>query len=109
MDFLAKSNIIKESEIGVKDLAVFILNKSPKALSDLISTTWKMNAAPETTAREDCNLDVCHPQSCCWVVCNQLLREMVEACKTSTTKQQNIRVFFRLRLAKSLLKRHTEK
>ena len=71
LDFLTKSNIIKESEIGGKDLAVFILNKSPKALSDLISTTWKMNAAPETTAREDCNLDVYHPQSCCWGVCNQ--------------------------------------
>ena len=52
-----ENNIRKESELmqtalqrsenGKKDLQAFILNKSVKALSDLIATTWKMQAAPE--------------------------------------------------------------
>ena len=38
---------LQRSENGKKDLQAFILNKSLKALSDLIATTWKMQAAPE--------------------------------------------------------------
>lgn len=58
------NNIIKELEVteaalqrsenGEKDLQTFILNKSPKTLSGLIATTWKMQAAPEAVTREHC-------------------------------------------------------
>ena len=61
-DFMTKNNIRKESELmqaalqrsknGEKDLQVFILNKSPKDLFDLIATTWKIQAVPETVACE---------------------------------------------------------
>ena len=64
-DFMTKSNIRKESELmqaalqrsknGEKDLQVFILNKSPKDLFDLIATTWKIQAVPETVACEHCS------------------------------------------------------
>ena len=63
-DFMTKNNIRKESELmqaalqrsenGEKDLQAFILNKSPKTLSDPIAKTWKIQAAPETLAREHC-------------------------------------------------------
>ena len=64
-DFMAKkSNIRKESEVmqaalqrsknGEKDIQSFILSKSPKALSDLIATTWKMQAAPENVVHKCC-------------------------------------------------------
>ena len=63
-DFMTINNIIKELEVteaalqrsenGEKDLQTFILNKSPKTLSGLIATTWKMQAAPETVTREHC-------------------------------------------------------
>ena len=61
---MTKNNIRKEaeamqaalqrSENGEKDLQAFILSKSPKALSDLIATTWKMQAALEAVTREHC-------------------------------------------------------
>lgn len=60
--FLVKHNISKESELmkfalqrsanGECDLERFILNKTPKALVDLIATTWKMQSAPQTVERE---------------------------------------------------------
>ena len=61
-DFMVKNNIRKESELmqvalqrstnGEKDLQGFILNKTPKALADLICTTWRMQEAAQTVARE---------------------------------------------------------
>ena len=61
-DFIVKNNIKKDAELmqaalsrsanGEKDLQTYILNKTPKALSDLISTTWKMQNAPQSLERE---------------------------------------------------------
>ena len=61
-DFLVKNNIrdenqlmnvaLRRSESGEKDLQKFILDRGPKRLSDLISTTWRMQNAPETCQRE---------------------------------------------------------
>ena len=45
---------LQRSENGEKDLQAFILNKLPKVLFDLIATTQKMQAAPETVAHEHC-------------------------------------------------------
>lgn len=60
--FLVKHNIKKETELyaiaktrndeGLSDLNDFVLNKNPKALSDLIATTWKLHAAPTLVLRE---------------------------------------------------------
>ena len=51
-EFLVANNIKTEEELmtkaqeqfaeGKKDLKKFILSKSPKALQDLITTTWKI-------------------------------------------------------------------
>ena len=38
---------LQRNERAEKDLQAFILNKSPKAISDLIARTWKMQGAPE--------------------------------------------------------------
>jgi hypothetical protein len=61
-EFLIKNSIRKESELmqaalkrsanGEKDLQAFILNKTPKALTELISTSWKIQEAPLTVTRE---------------------------------------------------------
>ena len=39
---------------GEKYLQVFTVNKSPKALSDLIVKTWKIQDFPETAAHGHC-------------------------------------------------------
>ena len=39
---------------GEKYLQAFTLNKSPKALSDLIVKTWKTQDFPETATHEHC-------------------------------------------------------
>ena len=54
-EFLVANNIKTEKELmakaqeqfveGNKDLKIFIIGKSPKALQDLITTTWKMEKA----------------------------------------------------------------
>ena len=61
-DFLVRNGIRKECELmaaakkrsdeGLDDLHRFVLNKNPKALSDLISTTWKLHFAPTVVERE---------------------------------------------------------
>lgn len=61
-EFMVSNNIRKESELmavalqrsqnGEKDLHAFILNKTPKALAELIQTTWKVQEAPATVERE---------------------------------------------------------
>lgn len=67
------------------DLFNFILNKSSKALSELISVTWKMHSAPKAIERQQkCRLDVVVEKSnttCVdecngtWLVCaRQVLR-----------------------------------
>jgi len=38
---------------GEKDMYSFILNKSPKALSELVSTTWRMHNAPKIVERSN--------------------------------------------------------
>ena len=60
-NLMVKENITKESELmrlalnraqnGEPDLQAFILNKNPKSLSDLISTTWKMQNAEKVIVR----------------------------------------------------------
>lgn len=60
--FLVENNLKKESEFlaaanrrqseGLSDIYDFILNKSPKALSDLIQTSWKLHNAPTVVLRE---------------------------------------------------------
>jgi len=60
--FLVDNNLKKESEFlaaakrrqteGLSDITDFILNKSPKALSDLIQTAWKLHDAPTVVLRE---------------------------------------------------------
>ncbi len=42
----------KRSDEGLHDLHCFVLNKNPKALSDLISTTWKLQFSPTVVERE---------------------------------------------------------
>ena len=42
---------LQRQEAGDNDLHKFILDKSPKALADIISTTWKMQHAPATVER----------------------------------------------------------
>ena len=44
--------VLQRSENGEKDLQAFILNKSPKTISDL--QTWKMQPAQETVAHQHC-------------------------------------------------------
>ena len=61
-EFMVVNNIRRESELmsiankrhaeGQKDIYNFIMNKTPKALSELISTTWKLQEAPQTVQRE---------------------------------------------------------
>ena len=65
------NNIRKESEIvqaalqrsenGEKDLSLFILNKLPKALSDLIATTWEMQVCSRNCSTPTLYLDLYHP------------------------------------------------
>lgn len=60
---MVKENITGENELmrlayqrnqsGEGDLHNFILNKSPKALSDLVATTWKMQNAQSTLLRQN--------------------------------------------------------
>ena len=38
---------------GENDLYMFILNKSPKCLSELIDRTWKIHGAPAELARQE--------------------------------------------------------
>jgi hypothetical protein len=49
----------EQQEAGKKDLANFLLNRSPKAVSDLLATTWKMQNARKVIERnETSRLDV---------------------------------------------------
>lgn len=61
-EFIVKNHIRKEEELmtlalqrsqnGEKDLYNFIINKPTKALSELVSTTWKIQEAAKTLERE---------------------------------------------------------
>ena len=43
----------KEShELREKDLYCFVVNKIPKAISDLVKTTWRIHSVPEVIRRE---------------------------------------------------------
>lgn len=62
-NLLVKENIRTEIELmrlaltrkesGEPDLQQFILNKTPKALSDLVATTWKMQKSPACIERRN--------------------------------------------------------
>ena len=117
--FMTKNNIQKESELmqaalqrsenGEKDIQAFILNKSPKALSYLIATTWKMQAAPETVAREHCTrISVIrnHAAGECAANCQgEWLRYAKEVLQNNKT---NV-FFFACALRNAFLKRQTKK
>lgn len=61
-EFITKNNIKRDIELmslanarkveGLTDLAEFIYNRSPKAISDLIENAWKMNDAGRILERE---------------------------------------------------------
>ena len=60
-EFLIKNNLKTENELmvvakkrhddGERDIYSFIMNKSPKALSDLVNTTWKLQNAQHVEDR----------------------------------------------------------
>lgn len=62
-DFMVTNNIktevelmreaFRRSEEGERDLYSFILRKNPKALADLINTTWKLQNAPKDLERQE--------------------------------------------------------
>lgn len=62
-EFLVENNIKSETELfakaseqkeaGKKDLATFLLSRSPKSLQDLIATTWKMQSAVSEVQRKN--------------------------------------------------------
>ena len=60
--FIVENDLRKESQLlafakrrqadGLPDVYDFVLNKTPKALSDLMETTWKLHHAPVVANRE---------------------------------------------------------
>jgi len=62
-EFIVSCNIRSDTELfaeahsqksaGKKDLASFILSRSPKAINDLIENTWKMETASSTLSRRE--------------------------------------------------------
>ena len=43
---------LRRSQNGENDLQAFLLNKTPKAIADLITTTWKIHNSEKTVERE---------------------------------------------------------
>ena len=64
-DILKEKNIASSKELfavandkresGKKDLAAFLLSRTPKQVEDLIGTTWKMVEASSVIEREKMN------------------------------------------------------
>jgi len=62
-DFILKNNLKSKNELmsaaqnraesGERDLQSFILNKNPKAIADLIATTWQLHNAPKVLERNN--------------------------------------------------------
>lgn len=61
-EFMLEKNITDDSQLlaiakerhesGEKDLYRFVVNKPPKAISDLVKTTWRIQSAPDVVLRE---------------------------------------------------------
>ena len=69
-ELFAKAN--EQKEAGKKDLANFIVSRSPKSLQDLISNAWKMESTKSTLARKDRKIievvRECADGECVWVL-----------------------------------------
>ena len=75
----------EQKSAGKKDLASFCLNRSPKALQDLIANTWKMESASDELMKQntprihtiyDCVSQQCAPE--CEGVWLQCAREVLQ-------------------------------